>query len=154
MAEINKKTRIILVAIFLAVAVVIFGGFKLNETRNSIVGVDTKKQNLLAEKTTNVTLAINTGDEEHKFESKVSSGSTVMDLLKISSKGNGFSLSYKDTSAGAFVDEIYGMKNDTTNGKYWTYKVNGKFADIGASGYVVLDGDTIEWIYSDSLWSK
>ena len=33
-------------------------------------------------------------------------------------------------------------------GSGWRYKVNGEYPDVGASKYVLSDGDTVEWVYT------
>lgn len=54
------------------------------------------------------------------------------------------------SSLGFFVEEINGTKNDSTNGKYWIYYINGKPAQIGISNYKVKQNDLIEWKYETS----
>lgn len=50
----------------------------------------------------------------------------------------------KDSSYGAFVDSINGLKGGT-DGKYWVFYVNGKMADKGADSYVANGGEVVEW---------
>ena len=46
---------------------------------------------------------------------------------------------------GYLIDELNGVKNE--NGMYWTLYVNGKYSVVGASGYKLSEGDSIEWKY-------
>jgi hypothetical protein len=50
----------------------------------------------------------------------------------------------KDSTYGAFVDSINGLKGGT-DGKYWTYYIDGKMADKGADAYVAIGGEVVEW---------
>lgn len=66
-------------------------------------------------------------------------GKTALALLKTHAK-----VVTKESSFGEYVDSI----NDTaggTNGKYWTFYVNGAQAQVGAGAYVTKNGDSIEW---------
>ena len=44
-----------------------------------------------------------------------------------------------------FSHHIYEFSCGALSG--WRYKVNGEYPDIGASKYVLSDGDTVEWVY-------
>ncbi len=50
---------------------------------------------------------------------------------------------------GEFVEEIGGLKNDTQNGKYWIYYINGETAKLGISTQIVKPNDLIEWKYGN-----
>lgn len=50
----------------------------------------------------------------------------------------------QDTEYGDLVDSIEGHKGGT-DGKYWSFYVNGVMAQVGASAYVQEEGDVIEW---------
>jgi hypothetical protein len=60
---------------------------------------------------------------------------------------------------GILVDGIEGVSTgstvegiaDTSN-HYWFWYVNGDFAMVGASQYVLQDGDTMEWSFEESQW--
>jgi hypothetical protein len=45
---------------------------------------------------------------------------------------------------GELVDSIEGHKGGT-EGKYWSFYVNGEMAQVGAGSYVQKEGDFIEW---------
>lgn len=45
---------------------------------------------------------------------------------------------------GAIVKNINGFENNT-DGKYWQYWINGRYAEIGISSYIVKPSDLIEW---------
>ncbi len=45
---------------------------------------------------------------------------------------------------GAIVKNINGFENNT-DGKYWQYWINGRYAEIGISSYIVKPNDLIEW---------
>lgn len=65
---------------------------------------------------------------------------TVLDQLKAINS----SVVTKETELGAYVDSINGLKGGT-DGKYWTYYVNGTMGSVGADAYTPKKGETIEW---------
>ena len=50
----------------------------------------------------------------------------------------------KDSQYGPYVDTINGIKGGT-DGKYWSFYVNGTLAQKGAADYVTTGGEKIEW---------
>jgi hypothetical protein len=50
----------------------------------------------------------------------------------------------KDSSYGPYVDSINGVTGGT-DGKYWTFYVNGAQAQVGAGAYTTKATDKIEW---------
>jgi hypothetical protein len=66
-------------------------------------------------------------------------GKSALELLKEQAK-----VETKDSSYGAYVDSINDVKGGT-NGKYWTFYVNGSMAQEGADAYKTKAGDKIEW---------
>ena len=53
------------------------------------------------------------------------------------------------TGLGAMVESIGSNKNGA-DGKYWQYKINSIMPQIGASSYILKDGDMVEWIFTQS----
>lgn len=101
-----------------------------------------------------VALKINTGEDSYKYSKKAEEGISVFDLMKKISEEEGFSFKYQESDLGAFVEEIKGVKNDTSSNMYWMFYINDKMAEVGASQYVLKDNDTVEWKYEDAsdLW--
>lgn len=50
----------------------------------------------------------------------------------------------KNSSFGEYVDSIGTLKGGT-DGKYWTFYVDGRMASVGAGTYVAKGGEKIEW---------
>ena len=48
-------------------------------------------------------------------------------------------------SLGYFVKSINGVRN--SGGYYWTLYVNGQYSTLGATQYILKEGDKIEWKY-------
>ena len=86
------------------------------------------------------------------YSMEVPAGSTVYDLLKEASSKHNFSLdASNDSSYGAFIEEIGGVRNDPKAGKYWLYYLNGKLANLGASSQKLSAGDKVLWKYEKTL---
>lgn len=99
--------------------------------------------------TLTVTLEVN----EQKYTLVYTNGDslyTAMDKLK---NETDFRFSGRDfgRSLGYFVEEINGVKNDRSNGKYWVYSINGEKAKIGVSNYLLKSNDIITWKYEDEI---
>lgn len=45
---------------------------------------------------------------------------------------------------GDFVDTVNGLKGGT-DGKYWTFYIDGEMASVGAGSYTQKGGEKIEW---------
>jgi len=92
----------------------------------------------------NIKFTLNVLDKTYK--ASIKEGATLYDAMNNiqSVKENNFAFSGKEyPSLGFFVKEINGVKDGS--GKYWLYYVNGKEASVGASVYVLKEGDIISW---------
>ncbi len=102
----------------------------------------------------NVTLKIG-AENPSEYTKEMDKEKSAFDLMKLIDEENeDFSFEYQDSSLGAFIEEINGVKNDASNNIYWMFYVNDKIAEVGASQYILLDNDIIEWKYEDmpDLW--
>ncbi len=50
---------------------------------------------------------------------------------------------------GALVTSMGGQTNGTDK-QYWQYRVNGVEPQVGASGYILKNGDAVEWVFAPS----
>lgn len=64
---------------------------------------------------------------------------TVLDQLKTHAE-----VVTKEASFGVYVDSINGIVGGT-DGKYWSYYVDGQMAQIGAGEYTTTGGEKVEW---------
>lgn len=69
-------------------------------------------------------------------------GQTALAQLEKTSK----SVITKSSSYGEYVDSIGSLKGGQ-NGKYWTFYVNNKMSEVGASTYTSKGGEAITWKY-------
>ena len=51
-----------------------------------------------------------------------------------------------------FIESINGIENGE-NDDYWQFYVNGKYADVGCSKYILHDNDVVEWRFESSSWT-
>lgn len=85
-----------------------------------------------------VTNTVEGSNLNHRYD-KVKAGTTAYDLL-----ANTHQVVAKDYgAAGKFVQTIDGIAPD--NKHFWTFYVNGKPSNVGASSYVLKDSDKVEW---------
>ena len=68
-------------------------------------------------------------------------------------------LDITDYGWGVLVDGINNVTTgstvegiDDTSNYYWMWYVNDDFAMVGASQYVLQDGDVMEWNFEESTW--
>ena len=83
-----------------------------------------------------------------KYDTFVQKGATVYDAMAKLASSTSFSFNAKYYSGlGYFIDAINGVKN--ANGDYWTLYVNGTYATVGASAYILSENDSVEWKYTN-----
>lgn len=97
-----------------------------------------------------VVTTINNGTSATSYKRTISTPQTAIQLLGDITKENRIELTTKEYSFGVLVEGIGDIANDPQEGYYWIYYVNDKSADVGASDYLVQDGDTIRWQYEKS----
>ena len=98
-----------------------------------------------------VKLIIQQPNKKSQWSFQVVENSTVDAAMRWASGQYKFSYVTKQFSGlGTFVDEINGVKSNSSAGMYWLYYVNGTPAATGVSGYILHDGDTITWKYQKS----
>ncbi|MDP3953259.1 MAG: DUF4430 domain-containing protein [bacterium] len=49
---------------------------------------------------------------------------------------------------GILITTIGPKENGQDGGKYWQYLVNGEYAQVGASMYILQEGDEVEWLFT------
>lgn len=95
-------------------------------------GETTSSTDVLYKAVIEVTAQGNTSSKEVQFEK----GDTVMDVLEDH---------YQIEEESGLVTSIDGVSQDVSTQTYWLYKINGEFAEKGASQQEVAQGDTIEF---------
>ncbi len=80
-------------------------------------------------------------------QTDVAGGTTALELLREESTEEGFALIEKEYAGLGTLVEAIGTSTNGTDGKYWTYTVNGQFAQKGADAYALQSGDAIEWTF-------
>jgi hypothetical protein len=96
-----------------------------------------------------VTLIINDGETEQKFDFNFESGLTVLDLLKRAATEGGLELLTKQFDFGTSIEKI-GKKQGGEDNKYWMYYIDGKQAPVSADKQEVKPGIKIEFKYEAS----
>lgn len=79
-------------------------------------------------------------------------GETVFDVLLKVLKENKIAINYTGGAKDAYVKSISGISDGqfgTMSG--WIYTINGEFASVGCSQYLLSDGDKIEFNYSVNM---
>ena len=150
MLKINKKNKnfvnlgiYIIVVIVLIIIVFIFSKFNLF--------ADEVSANDYVE---NVSMIITSPSWSLEYQNISTENVTVADLLFECASLKNFTVD-KEFWQGYnsfFIEAI----NDIQNGeedKYWQYYVNGEFAGIGSSSYLLEDNDVVEWRFEKSQWS-
>lgn len=103
----------------------------------------------VAPATIQATISIDAGDDApNLYLVEVQQGATALDALQQAATDNNFVVITKRYDFGDLVDSIDGVAS--AGAKFWLFKVNGEAATVGAGAFVVHDGDTIEFVYTDS----
>jgi hypothetical protein len=144
--EPQKNNKLKIIALCIGLALIVFSGWFYLGLKTT--QAPDQKINLPADRI-EVTLKINTGEKSYQFPESIKKDASVLDLLNEASAKEGFALDVKDSSLGAFIDGIYGIKNDSAANKFWILWVNSKSANVGASQFKLSDGDVVEWVYGN-----
>lgn len=91
-----------------------------------------------------VFLTIDFGAEKKIAQVGFKEGMTVFDALQAGTKKLGLILETQIYNIGVFINNIGDKKNGQEN-NYWTYYVNGEFAQVAADRYKLKAGDRVEW---------
>lgn len=80
-----------------------------------------------------------------------SDGESVYDVLVRETRNRNIHMEseYTPIYDSAYIEGIANIYEfDCGSSSGWTYSVNGEFPNYGCSGYILKDGDVIEWHYS------
>lgn len=129
----NKLTSRYIIGIAIAALLLIIAllatGFLRQDDSNS--ATDTSK--VIANEN------ITTQSEDYVTYTATSEGSALEQLQSIND-----SVEVVESELGKYVDSINGLKGGT-DGKYWTFYVNGEMASVGADAFNPEGGEVIEW---------
>lgn len=130
--------------------VIIFTGFGcIKKTPVTAPPASTEEKTTKEPEKQKVTLIINDGETEQKFEFNFESGLTVFDLLQRATKQAGLELLTKKYDFGTSIEKI-GKKSGGKDNKYWMYYIDGKQAPVAADKQEVKPGVKIEFKYEAS----
>ncbi len=85
---------------------------------------------------------------QKQFAMPVTGQKTALDLLKDATSANGLSLVYSNSSFGAYITEIDGVKS--TANQFWLVYLNDKSIEVAADKQAVVKGDKIEFRFEQS----
>ncbi|MCL2300122.1 MAG: DUF4430 domain-containing protein [Firmicutes bacterium] len=81
-------------------------------------------------------------------------GETVFDVLQRETRAAGVKLVFTNNPMfnSVYIVEIGNLQEfDCGELSGWMYKVNGTFPNYGSSGYILKQGDVVEWVYTCDL---
>ncbi len=99
-----------------------------------------------------ITLSIDFGEEDGRIFSDIEfeSGDSLFDVLSMLLAESEIELDYQDygPDMGVFINSIDGIGGDDS-GRWWQYRVNGEYGQVGVSQYVVQSEDFIEFKFTN-----
>ena len=98
-----------------------------------------------------VATIINDGASQQTYNFEVATGTTALDVLLGVAQANMFEVQTTVYDFGTMVDSINGVGSETSSNKFWIYYINDASATVGASSYIVVDGDTILWKFEEAI---
>jgi len=150
----NRKIFIIagLIALVFGILIPFFNNKTVDEAVSTSATTSTAAVERIGEIVPDNLIATSFSVGKKSFKEKLKEGSTAYDLMqKLKEDGLiSFTSDYYE-GVGYFVTSLDGTRNDGQQGKYWTYYVNEKEATVGASLYVLKDGDSVTWRYGTEL---
>lgn len=112
-----------------------------DKTPGRVAGVETAE--------TVVTVTVDFGDDAPRtFTSDNAKENTALEHTVQTLVDNNIPFELNTSSFGTLLQSVDGRVNGT-DGKFWTYTVNGEFATVGAAEYQVKSGDTVAWSFSN-----
>ena len=102
----------------------------------------------------NISLKITSPDWTFDYLNIDTNNATVADFLFECAEIHGFEVESQYFSGynSYYITSINGIK-EGIDGRYWQYYVNGEYADVGCSKYVLNDNDLVEWKFEPNPWS-
>lgn len=129
------KLAVVTVASTLLVACQAQSTTESSKASSSQQAVTTKQEITATLKTTDI------NGKSTEYTLKTEEGGNLMDAMKA-----GLNIEEKD----GMITAINGVKQDDAQKVYWMYKVNGEMASVGASQYILKDGDRVEF-YQEAM---
>ena len=149
-----SRMRLAIISIFVFGLLLSSCSLKFNGEIKNVTSAnkETVEKNMNADTTAkiDVELIVSGNNTSNKFTAKIEPGKTVIDLMKLLAVNDNFEFKSKESSLGAFVEEINGLKNDSGKNMYWLLYINDLLSDVGASQYIITIGDKIEWKFVDT----
>ena len=95
-----------------------------------------------------INISLSAGNSSYSIA--VPRGATAYDAMTaVAAENSNFTFKSKLYSGlGYFIQEINSVPN--AGGKYWTLYINGKYSNVGASQYVLMSGDKVEWRFENN----
>lgn|SRR3990167_4260316 len=134
-----------------AIVIVVIGGYFVINSNNSQTAKSPTTTNQEQVKAVEIKVTVDyAGDAKKEAETKsvdFQEGQTAWDYLKLAVGEE--NVEYKDYGGnlGIFIQSINEVK--PSGNKFWLFKVNGDGAKVGASSYIVKEGDKIEFVISE-----
>lgn len=94
-----------------------------------------------------ITTIIKVDDTATEYPQTVTVSTTALQALEQLESDGEIDVETTAYDFGVLVDSIDGVGTDTGDNKFWIYSINDTTATVGASEYVVQDGDRILWNY-------
>ena len=143
----NKTSVFIVVAL---INIIIIAGI-VNE-----LGINNEEVDTSTIVTANLTITYsNAGDNDTLvFESITTTESTVFGLLMAGSNEGNYEVKTANDGQGVTVTSIIidGCEDcQEEEGYSWQYTLNGFYTDIPANRNIIVNGDVIEWIYTEDI---
>ena len=143
----NKTSVFIVVAL---INIIIIAGI-VNE-----LGINNEEVDTSTIVTANLTITYsNAGDNDTLvFESITTTESTVFGLLMAGSNEGNYEVKTANDGQGVTVTSIIidGCEDcQEEEGYSWQYTLNGFYSDIPANRNIIVNGDVIEWIYTEDI---
>ena len=99
-----------------------------------------------------VDLTIDFGGASENIDVQIpcSEDSTVMDIIGRAEMNGDIELQSSGSGETAFVESINGVGQHSSNGQYWTYRLNGELSKTGGGVTGVDPGDEVQWRFGSA----
>ena len=129
----TKRYIALTLAVIILIVVSMFAINSLTQSDDSIAPATNN------EATSNESATVDENTESYISYEATTNGSALDQLQAVND-----TVVVKESELGKFVDAINGLIGGT-DGKYWSFYVDGKLAEVGADTYELNGGELIEW---------
>lgn len=133
----------------IAVVILVLAAFFVGQGFSPVEDTTLESETEIEKGTVNLLIDLNEKGVKSFEEVQIEKGDSLEEVLLTLDEEGLISIEGEDFGGelGYFVEAIDGVGGDDS-GRWWQYWVNGEYAEVGVSAYVVQAGDSVVFLYT------